>query len=129
MKRVVYYLCFAVILSCVVMLNTSCSEKAKAINNLENLAEEVQEHGDSYGFSEWQDVFKQYQSINVTIDRHYGEYSQKQHNRINRAKSAIKSAAWDALQNKLDLFPSVKKLLLEWYQSLFGSTTDDAELE
>ena len=127
MKKVVYYLCFAVILGCVAMLNTSCTEKAKAINNLENLAVEVEKHGDTYGFTEWQDVFKQYQAINVVIDRHYGEYSQKQHNRINRAKSTIKSAAWDALQNKLDMFPALKQLLWDWYYSIFGRSAENAE--
>lgn len=118
MKKVVYYLCFAVVLGCVAMLTTSCSEKAKALNNLEELAEDVEKNGQSYGLTEWQDVFRQYQSINAVIDQHYGEYSQKQRNRINHAKSTIKQAAWDKINSSLDLFPGLKQTLIDWYNSI-----------
>jgi DNA phosphorothioation-dependent restriction protein DptG len=121
MKKILYYLCFAVILSCIATITASCSEKSRAINDLEELADDVQQNGNSYGISEWQDVFRQYQSINEVIDKHNGDYSQKQRSRINHARATIKQAAWDALSNTLDLFPGVKEKLLDWYNSLFDN--------
>lgn len=123
MKRTIFYVCLAVVMGCVTMLTTSCSEKAKALNNLEELAEDVEKNGQSYGLTEWQDVFRQYQSITAIIDKHYGEYSQKQRNRINHAKSTIKQAAWDKINNSLDLFPGLKQTLVDWYNSIFGGLT------
>ena len=76
MKRKIFYVCLAVVLGCITMLSTSCSEKATALHNLEELAEDVEKNGQSYGLTEWQDVFRQYQSITAIIDKHYGEYSQ-----------------------------------------------------
>lgn len=125
MKRTLFYLCLAVVLGCVTMLTTSCSEKAKALNNLEDLAKDVQKNGDSYGFSEWMDVLNQYQTITVVIDKHNTEYSQNQHNRINKAKATIKRSAWTSFEHKLDLFPSVKKTLMDLYFSIFGSSEEE----
>lgn len=119
MKKFLNYLLIVAVLGCITVANTSCSEKTKALNNLENLAEDVQKNGNTYGISEWQDVFHQYQSITAVIDKHYGEYSQKQRNRINHAKSTIKQAAWDKINNSLDLFPGLKQTLIDWYNKLF----------
>ncbi len=123
MKRKIFYVCLAVVLGCVTMLSTSCSEKATALHNLEELAEDVEKNGQSYGLTEWQDVFRQYQSITAIIDKHYGEYSQKQRNRINHAKSTIKQAAWDKINNSLDLFPGLKQTLIDWYNKFFKGST------
>ena len=126
MKRTIFYICLAVVLGSVAMLTTSCSEKARALNNLEDLAEDVQKNGDSYTISEWLDIFRQYQSITGVIDQHYGDYSQKQRNRINHAKSTIKQAAWDKINNSLDLFPGLKQTLMDLYNKLFmGLSGDD----
>lgn len=126
MKKTVYYLCIAALLSCIVVLNTSCSEKTQAISDLEELAEDVQENGNTYGISEWKDVFQQYQEITKIIDKHRGDYSQKQRNRINHAKSTIKQAAWDSLNNSLDIF-GLKKFLQDLYNSYFPNTNEDPE--
>lgn len=128
MKKSFFYLCFAVLMVCVAMVATSCSEKTKAINQLEELADDVQRNGNTYGISEWQDVFRQYQSINEVIDKHNGDYSQKQRSRINHARATIKHAAWDALSNMLDLFPGVKKKLLDWYNSLFDNFKEETDV-
>ena len=120
MKKTIYFLCLVSVLSCLVVLNTSCSEKSQAIKDLEELAEDVQINGNTYGITEWNDVFQQYQTINKVIDKHRGDYSQKQRNRINHARSAIKQAAWDALNNSLDIF-GLKKTLQDWYNSLFNN--------
>lgn len=124
MKKTIFYVCFAIVLGCITMLTTSCSEKSRALNNLEDLAEDVQINGKTYGITEWQDVFHQYQSINAVIDQHYGEYSQKQRNRINHAKSTIKQAALDKINNSLDLFPGLKQTLIDWYNSFFESSNN-----
>lgn len=127
MKRTLFYLCLAVVLGCVTMLTTSCSEKAKALNNLEDLAKDVQKNGDSYGISEWKDVFNQYQSITQVIERHHSEYSQKQHSRINKAKSEIKQAAWHAAKTKWEVFPEfIKKPVMELYHTLFGDAQEES---
>lgn len=127
MKRTIFYLCFAVVLGCITMLTTSCSEKARALNNLEDLAEDVQKNGNSYGISEWLDIFQQYQSITAVIDKHYGDYSQRQRNRINHAKSTIKQAAWDKINSSFDLVPGLKQTLIEWYNKLFDGLTGGGE--
>ena len=127
MKRTIYFVCFAVIIGSLAVLTTSCSEKNKAIRQLEELAEDVQENGNSYGFSEWQDVFKQYQSINAIIDKHNGEYTQKQRSRINHARATIKQAAKDAISNTLDLIPGLKETLLDLYNALFENITEKAK--
>ena len=121
MKKATILLVLAVIIiGGIVIVSTVCSEKSKAINQLEALAKEVQKNGSTYGISEWKDVYRQYQSINDVIDKHYGEYSQKQHNRINHAKSTIKQAAWDYLTSKFELIPeSIREPLEDWYNSLF----------
>ena len=127
MKRTLFYLCFAVALGCITLLTTSCSEKTKALNNLEDLAEDVQKNGNTYTISEWLDIFHQYQSITAVIDQHYGDYSQKQRNRINHAKSTIKQAARDKINNSLDLFPGLKQTLIDWYNKLFEGLTGSGE--
>ncbi len=128
MKRTLFYFCFAVVLGCVATLTTSCSEKSRALSNLEDLAEDVEENGNSYGFAEWKDVFQQYQSITAITDKHYGDYSQKQRNRIMHAKSTIKQAAWDKINNSLDVF-GLKQPLINWYNSLFEDSTGEQETE
>ena len=129
MKKVQFYLCLAAFLVCIATLATSCSEKARAINRLEELADDVQRNGNTYGVSEWQDVFRQYQSINEVIDKHKSKYSQKQRSRINQARSAIKHAAMDAFSNTLDLVPGLKKTLLDWYNSLFENLSGETDEE
>lgn len=130
MKKTLFYLCFAVVLGCVTMLTTSCSEKAKALNNLEDLAKDVQKNGDSYGVSEWMDIFNQYQAITAVIEKHSAEYSQNQRNRINKAKSNIKQAAWHAAKTKWDAFPEfIKKPVFELYHSLFDEAQEETELK
>ena len=109
MKKLIYYLNLVTLLCCVMVLCISCSEKTRAISDLEELAEDVQKNGNSYGISEWNDVFQQYQEITGIIDKHRGDYSQRQRSRINHAKSTIKQAAWDALNNSLDKF-GLKKI-------------------
>ena len=89
---------------------------------LEELAEEVQENGNSYGVSEWKEVFNQYQVINAVIDRNYSEYTQKQRNRIMTARAEIKRAAWDAIQYNLDMFPGLKEKIMSLFQSVFGTS-------
>ena len=127
MKKILYYLCFAVILSCIAIITVSCSEKSRAIKDLEELADDVQQNGNTYGISEWQDVFHQYQTINEVIDKHKGEYSQKQRGRINHARATIKAAAKDAILNTLDLIPGLKEKLLDWYNSLFDSFKEETD--
>lgn len=130
MKRTLFYLCLAVLLGCVTMLTTSCSEKAKALNNLEDLAKDVQKNGDMYGISEWMDIFNQYQTIISVIEKHNTEYSQSQRNRINKAKSNIKQAAWHAAKTKWDVFPEfIKKPVMELYHTLFDAQEDSATVE
>ena len=126
MKKTLFYLCFAVVLGCLATLTTSCSEKTRALNNLEDLAEDVQKNGNTYSITEWMDIFHQYQSITAVIDKHYGDYSQKQRNRINHAKSTIKQAAWDKINSSLDLFPGVKQTLIDWYNKLFEDIAGSA---
>lgn len=126
MKRTLFYLCFAVVLGCMATLTTSCSEKSRALNDLEELAEDVQKNGNTYSVSEWQDVFSQYQAINSVIDANYGDYTQKQRNRINHARATIKQAAKDAIYEKLDLFPGLKKKLIDWYNSIFENIIGDS---
>lgn len=126
MKKSIKLLLIAAVMGCFALVCTSCSEKAKAVSNLEDLAKDVQKNGDSYGFSEWMDVFNQYQTITAVVDKHYAEYSQSQHNRINKAKAAIKHSAWTSFEHKLDLFPSVKKSLMDLYFSIFGSPEEGA---
>ncbi len=104
---------------------TSCSEKLRALHDLEELAEEVQEHGNSYGISEWREVFHQYQAINAVIDRHYTDYNQKQRNRIMAARSDIKRAAWDSIQSGMELFPGLKEGIMNLFQSVFGASGGD----
>lgn len=128
-KTTILLLLAVIIIGGIVLVSTVCSEKAKAINQLETLAKDVQKNGNTYGISEWKDVFHQYQSINDVIDKHYGEYSQKQRNRINHAKSTIKQAAWDSLTSKFELIPEpIKRPILDWYNSLFGNSAETTDV-
>lgn len=130
MKKTLFYVCMVAVLGCFAVMTTSCSEKMRALNRLEDLADEVEENGDNYGIGEWQDVFKQYQAISTVIDEHYADYTQKQHARINRAKSTIKTKAWASMKQKFNLLPeTIKAPIVEWLQSLFPSSSDDATEE
>ena len=126
MKKSIYYLCLVALMGCIVFLNTSCSEKTQAISDLEELAEDVKENGNTYGISEWKDVFQQYQEITKIIDKHHGDYSQKQRNRINHVKSTIRQAAWDALNSSLDMF-GLKKVLQDWCNSYFPNNNENQD--
>lgn len=109
---------------------TSCSEKSRALRNLEQLAEEVQENGDHYTIGEWKEVLHQYQAINAVIDNHYADYTQKQRNRIMSARSDIKQAAIDSFVQKLDLLPDgIKQTLMNWFNTIFGSFTSGQAAE
>lgn len=96
---------------------TSCTEKARALRDLEQLAKEVREHGANYDVLTWKDVYVQYSSINEEIDRHYEEYSQRDRNRILRARSDIKQMAKDSLIDKIESFPFLKELLFMFFSS------------
>ena len=112
---------------CVLTLGlTSCTEKAKALRQLEQLAEEVEENGDNYTIGEWQEVFHQYQVINSVIEKHYFDYSQRERNRILEARSEIKQKAMNSMMNKLDMFPALKQGILNIFNSLFGTTETDS---
>lgn len=124
MRKSIFYVCLAVVLGSFVLLTTSCSKKTRAIKDLEALAEDVQRNGNTYGFSEWKDVFQQYQSITAVTDKYSNEYSQKQRTRIMHAKATIKQAAWDKLNDSLDVF-GLKQPLMDWYNSLFGDVSGD----
>lgn len=124
MKKSFRLLAILPVLCVCTLVMTSCSEKVQAIHDLEQLAKDVQENGNNYGFSEWKDVFQQYQSITAVTDKYSNEYSQKQRTRIMHAKATIKQAAWDKLNDSLDVF-GLKQPLMDWYNSLFGDVSGD----
>ena len=97
---------------------TSCTEKARALRDLEQLAKEVREHGSNYDVLTWKDVYVQYRCVNEEIDRHYADYSQRDRNRILRARSDIKQAAKDSLIDKIESFPYLKELLFMFISSV-----------
>ncbi len=122
MKKAFHLLAIMSVLCLFTVGMTSCSEKGKALRNLEQLAEEVQENGDNYTIGEWKEVLHQYQAINGVIEHHYMDYTQKERNRIMCARSDIKQAAIDSFVQKLDLLPdAIKQTLLNWLNTLFGS--------
>ena len=122
MKNVIRFMAFVSVICVLTLGLTSCSEKAKALRQLEQLAEEVEENGDNYTIGEWQAVFHQYQVINSVIEKHYFDYSQRERNRILEARSDIKQKAMNSMMNKLDMFPALKQGILNIFNSLFGTT-------
>lgn len=122
MKNVIRFMAFVSVICVLTLGLTSCSEKAKALRQLEQLAEEVEENGDNYTIGEWQEVFHQYQVINSVIEKHYFDYSQRERNRILEARSEIKQKAMNSMMNKLDMFPALKQGILNIFNSLFGAT-------
>lgn len=122
MKNVIRFMAFVSVICVLTLGLTSCSEKAKALRQLEQLAEEVEENGDNYTIGEWQEVFQQYQVINSVIEKHYFDYSQRERNRILEARSDIKQKAMNSMMNKLDMFPALKQGILNIFNSLFGAT-------
>ena len=112
MKNVIRFMAFVSVICVLTLGLTSCSEKAKALRQLEQLAEEVEENGDNYTIGEWQEVFHQYQVINSVIEKHYFDYSQRERNRILEARSEIKQKAMNSMMNKLDMFPALKLITL-----------------
>ena len=122
MKNVIRFMAFVSVICVLTLGLTSCSEKAKALRQLEQLAEEVEENGDNYTIGEWQEVFHQYQVINSVIEKHYFDYSQRERNRILEARSEIKQKAMNSMMNKLDMFPALKQGILNIFNSLFGGT-------
>ena len=122
MKNVIRFMAFVSVICVLTLGLTSCSEKAKALRQLEQLAEEVEENGDNYTIGEWQEVFHQYQVINSVIEKHYFDYSQRERNRILEARSDIKQKAMNSMMNKLDMFPALKQGILNIFNSLFGGT-------
>ena len=126
MKNVIRFMAFVSVICVLTLGLTSCSEKAKALRQLEQLAEEVEENGDNYTIGEWQEVFHQYQVINSVIEKHYFDYSQRERNRILEARSEIKQKAMNSMMNKLDTFPALKQGILNIFNSLFGTTETDS---
>ncbi len=126
MKNVIRFMAFVSVICVLTLGLTSCSEKAKALRQLEQLAEEVEENGDNYTIGEWQEVFHQYQVINSVIEKHYFDYSQRERNRILEARSEIKQKAMNSMMNKLDMFPALKQGILNIFNSLFGTTETDS---
>lgn len=126
MKNVIRFMAFVSVICVLTLGLTSCSEKAKALRQLEQLAEEVEENGDNYTIGEWQEVFHQYQVINSVIEKHYFDYSQRERNRILEARSEIKQKAMNSMMNKLDMFPALKQGILNIFNSLFGTTEADS---
>ena len=126
MKNVIRFMAFVSVICVLTLGLTSCSEKAKALRQLEQLAEEVEENGDNYTIGEWQEVFHQYQVINSVIEKHYFDYSQRERNRILEARSEIKQKAMNSMMNKLDMFPALKQGILNIFNSLFGATGTDS---
>lgn len=122
MKNVIRFMAFVSVICVLTLGLTSCSEKTKALRQLEQLAEEVEENGDNYTIGEWQEVFHQYQVINSVIEKHYFDYSQRERNRILEARSDIKQKAMNSMMNKLDMFPALKQGILNIFNSLFGAT-------
>ena len=122
MKNVIRFMAFVSVICVLTLGLTSCTEKAKALRQLEQLAEEVEENGDNYTIGEWQEVFHQYQVINSVIEKHYFDYSQRERNRILEARSEIKQKAMNSMMNKLDMFPALKQGILNIFNSLFGTT-------
>lgn len=126
MKNVIRFMAFVSVICVLTLGLTSCTEKAKALRQLEQLAEEVEENGDNYTIGEWQEVFHQYQVINSVIEKHYFDYSQRERNRILEARSEIKQKAMNSMMNKLDMFPALKQGILNIFNSLFGTTETDS---
>ena len=126
MKNVIRFMAFVSVICVLTLGLTSCSEKAKALRQLEQLAEEVEENGDNYTIGEWQEVFHQYQVINSVIEKHYFDYSQRERNRILEARSEIKQKAMNSMMNKLDMFPALKQGILNIFNSLFGTMETDS---
>lgn len=126
MKNVIRFMAFVSVICVLTLGLTSCTEKAKALRQLEQLAEEVEENGDNYTIGEWQEVFHQYQVINSVIEKHYFDYSQRERNRILEARSEIKQKAMNSMMNKLDTFPALKQGILNIFNSLFGTTETDS---
>lgn len=126
MKNVIRFMAFVSVICVLTLGLTSCTEKAKALRQLEQLSEEVEENGDNYTIGEWQEVFHQYQVINSVIEKHYFDYSQRERNRILEARSEIKQKAMNSMMNKLDMFPALKQGILNIFNSLFGTTETDS---
>lgn len=110
MRKIFHILIFVIVASCFVFGMTSCTEKTKVLRDLEQLSKEVLENGANYDVLTWKDVFVQYRSINSVIDMHYSEYSQRDRNRIMKARSDIKRTAKDALVDKVESIPYIKEL-------------------
>lgn len=129
MKQFLHGLAFVVVLLVLVFGATSCSEKKSALRDLERLASYVEKNGDSFGVSEWMDVFTQYREIDNIITKHKMDYSYRQKIRINEAKMTIRKEAKEGIMNTLDFFPGVKKTLQDAFDSIFGGVPNNDEDE
>lgn len=127
MKQFLHGLAFVAVLLAFVFGATSCSEKKSALRDLERLASYVEKNGDSFGVSEWMDVFTQYREIDNVITKHKMDYSYRQKARINEAKMTIRKEAKKGIMNTLNIFPGVKKALQETFDGIFGGESNDEE--
>lgn len=118
MRKQISSLVIIAVLIGIGLTTTSCG-KMRPVRELEQLVDEVDEHGSTYGFSEWVDVFQQYNAINAEIDKNYPDYSTKQRARINQARSEFKSTARDVIWDELDIIPGLKEKLKGMLQALF----------
>lgn len=127
MKQFLHGLAFVAVLLVFVFGTTSCSEKKSALRDLERLASYVEKNGDSFGVSEWMDVFTQYREIDSIITKHKMDYSYRQKARINEAKMTIRKEAKKGIMNTLNFFPGVKKTLQETFDGIFGGESNNEE--
>lgn len=123
MKSKISIIIWALVLIMLPMVLTSCTKKKQAIRHLEELAADVKENGDTYGFSEWMNVYEQYNTLTSEIDKYRADYSVRENRRINLAKSEIREAFYHKITNMSDVL-GIKEKLLELYESSLGKPSE-----
>lgn len=66
----------------------SCSPKQEPINDLENLANRLENSSTTYSEEDWMLVYQDMEDINQRIDRYNSQYTEEELKKINRLKGA-----------------------------------------
>lgn len=106
-----------------VALFTSCDKRQSAINDLENLSEELKENSSDYNSQNWEEANEQYQLLVEKIDQY--EYTDEELKEIGRIKArCLKQMTKGAMKQLQDGIHSITKQM-EGAIEEFGIDSDD----
>ena len=106
---------------------TSCDKRQSAINDLENLSEELKENSSDYSSQDWEEANEQYQLLVEQIDQY--EYTDEELKEIGKIKArCLKQMTKGAMKQLQDGIHSITKQM-EGAIEEFGIDSDDDDYD